>query len=96
MRISFLELGGEFCTRRTSEAIPKIVERIEKAISENSKVICDWNGVKILTPSFIDEIVPQIIIKYGKAKYDETVSFEPQLTGFLANQVVRGVVNRSS
>ena len=95
MRIKFIDLGGEFCTRRTSVGIPKILALIEGAILKNENVICDWTEVKILTPSFIDEIIPQIIIKYGKPKYDQLVSFDPILTGFLADQVDRGVKNRT-
>jgi hypothetical protein len=95
MIIKFLDLGGEFCTRRTSEAIPRIKALIEKALLNNENIVCDWTGVKILTPSFIDEIIPELIIKYGATKIQKHVSFRPVLTGFLSHQVERGVKNRS-
>jgi hypothetical protein len=46
MIIKFLDLGGEFCTRRTSEAIPKIKALIEEALLNNENIVCDWTGVK--------------------------------------------------
>jgi hypothetical protein len=95
MVINFLELGGEFCSRRTSEAIPLIKAQIEKALQNHSDIVCDWTGVKILTPSFIDEIIPPLILIYGADRVQKHVSFKPELTGFLSHQVERGVKNRS-
>jgi len=96
MKINFLNLGGAFCTRRNSTAIPTIIAKIEEAIKANESVICDWNGVKILTPSFVDEIIPHLIIKYGEEKINSLVSFDPKLEGFLAEQILRGVNARKS
>jgi hypothetical protein len=56
---------------------------------------CDWTGVKILTPTFIDEIFPELIIKHGLDKIEKLITFTPKLTGFLAHQLERGVKNRA-
>ena len=96
MIIKFIELGGEFCTRRNSQALPQIKKLIEGSILKNESVICDWTGVKILTPSFIDEFMPELILKYGIEKINALVSFNPKLEGFLAHQIERGVKNRTT
>ena len=96
MIIKFVEIGGEFCTRRTSDAIPKIKAMIEEALLKNENVVCDWTGVKILTPSFIDEIIPELTIRHGSIKIQKYVSFNPELTGFLSHQIERGVMNRQA
>ncbi len=96
MTINFLEIAGEFCTKRDNSGIPIIIEKIETALTKNENIVCNWEGVKILTPSFIDEIMPKLIIKYGREKIDRSLSFSPPLEGFLAHQIERGIINRTN
>jgi hypothetical protein len=94
MKINLLDYGGEFCTRRSSPAIPIIISIIESCISKNENLEIDTTGVKLIGPSFIDEILPRLIIKYGSEKVLGIVTFSPPLEGYTKDQVTIGVKNR--
>ena len=91
MIINLAEVVGEFCVLRTDPQIPKLREIITQAILAEEVITIDWTQVKILTPSFLDELLPPLMISLGgKEKVMEKISFVPILTGFLAQQLDRG------
>jgi hypothetical protein len=87
-------ISGDMCIRRTTPGISMIKEKIEITIQQNKKIIFDWSRVKVMTVSFIDEIMPELIIKYGKEILEKNIEFRPELTGFLKDQLDNGVNNR--
>lgn len=92
--IRLYEISGEFCTRRNSPSLPHLRHLIEEEIVSGNQVQIDTSQVKILTPSFIDELIPPLIIKHGKELVDRLVTFSPPLTGYLKEQVERGTKSR--
>lgn len=96
MKINLLDIGGEFCTRRTSPAIPIIISKIEECLKLSQKLLINTVGVKLVGPSFIDEILPALIIKYGSDAVLSTVTFDPPLEGFTKDQIEIGVRNRTA
>lgn len=88
--------ASEFCVRRTDVSLPKIKALVLEALEANTELEINWVNVKVLTPSYIDELIPGFILKFGEEKVKKLVKFNPQLTGFLSEQVIRGVKNRTS
>ncbi len=87
-------ISGDMCIRRTTPGIDFIKQKIETAIQKNEKIIFDWCKVKVMTVSFIDEIMPELIIKYGPEILEKNIEFNPELTGFLKDQLDNGVKSR--
>ncbi len=87
--------SSEFCVKRTDPNLPKIIELLDQAVLKQSPIQVEWSQVKILTPSYIDELLPKLIIKHGEANFWKYVQFKPALTGFLHDQIAIGVKNRS-
>ncbi|MFN8945133.1 MAG: hypothetical protein ACK5WZ_10995 [Pseudobdellovibrionaceae bacterium] len=94
MKIKLVDFGGEFCTSRKSPAIEKLREVIEKSIQSNTPIEILRDGVKVLTPSFIDELLPPLVIQYGEEQVMGIISFLPPLDGYLKEQLHRGVAAR--
>ncbi len=88
--------ASEFCVRRTDASLPKIKDLVLEALNTNTELEINWINVKVLTPSYIDELIPGFILKFGEEKVNKLIKFNPLLTGFLAEQVIRGVKNRIS
>ena len=96
MKLRLLDVGGEFCTRRNSPSLPPLIKTLESAIEANTGVEIDRDGVKILTPSFIDELIPPLMVKYGEDVVNKLIKFTPPLDGFLKDQLARGLRARSA
>ena len=96
MKIKLVDVAGEFCTSRKSVALPDLRSMLEKHIANQEPLIISREGVKILTPSFIDELLPGLILKFGEKQVRQFVKFEPPLDGYLAEQVHRGVAARKN
>lgn len=96
MKIRLVDFGGEFCTSRKSPALEKLREKIEECIRSKTPLQISREGVKVLTPSFVDELLPPLILKHGESEVSQIVTFEPALDGYLEEQVHRGVAARKS
>lgn len=94
MKIKLADIAGEFCTTRNSPGLPQIISILKDCLDRNENVEIELTGVKLLTPSFIDELIPPLIIKYGKEKIDQSIVFRPALVGFVKDQIDRGVQQR--
>lgn len=94
MTVKLVDHAGEFCTRRNSPGLPALRKLIESALEANTPIEIDRVGVKILTPSFIDELLPGIVLKFGDETVERLVTFRPPLEGFLKEQVTRGLQAR--
>ncbi|PIU01251.1 MAG: hypothetical protein COT74_01745 [Bdellovibrionales bacterium CG10_big_fil_rev_8_21_14_0_10_45_34] len=94
MIIRLVEIAGEFCTRRNMPALAEIKKILVEKLEKQEPVEISTAGVKILTPSFIDELIPDLINQYGEEKVTSLISFNPPLEGFLKEQISRGVKNR--
>ncbi len=86
--------AGEFCTVRTHPKLPNLIHKIKEALLKGESVEIQWSHVKILTPSFLDELIPPLMIELGYDLLKQKVTFNPPLTGFLAEQPDRGFSNR--
>ena len=94
MKIKLIDFGGEFCTKRTSSAIPKIKNLIIECMNKNDVLEIDTEKVKLIGPSFIDEILPPLMIQYGSEVILKSVKFIPDLEGYTKDQIAIGVKNR--
>lgn len=88
--IHLIEIGGEFCTERTSTSLNEMKKRLRTNIQRNEKTIIDTKGVKLITPSYVDELIPPLMIEFGAEKTLNLIEFLPPLQGFLSEQVDRG------
>ena len=86
---------GPFCTERTHPKLPWLRSEIEKALQHKQSISFDRTNVKILTPSFIDEMLSELAIKFGIDAIQEFVTFNPSLEAFFLEQIGRGVRLRS-
>lgn len=94
MRIKLVEIGGEFCTSRKAPSIAGLRQQLDSCLENDKSVVIETAGVKILTPSYIDELIPPLMVKHGEAKVLNLIEFTPPLTGFLKEQLTRGLANR--
>ncbi len=95
MIINLKEHSGEFCTARKNKGLSQVIQILKMALEKNEKITISTTGVKILTPSYIDELIPPLVIIFGSEKIKQLVSFSPPLTGFILEQIDRGIKNRS-
>ena len=82
---------GPFCTERTHPKLPWLRSEIENAIISKQEICIDRANVKILTPSFIDEMVSETAKKFGIQVVHQYVKFEPPLETVYLRQIERGV-----
>lgn len=89
--IELMKECGEFCTERSHPKLPWLREKIENAIVSGGTVIFDRANIKILTPSFIDEMIAVVALKYGLDVVEKHVSFVPLLEPLYHQQIERGM-----
>jgi hypothetical protein len=82
---------GPFCTERTHPKLAWLRSEIEHCILAKEIICFERNGVKILTPSFIDEMVSELGIKFGIAAIEHYVKFSPPLETIYLQQIERGI-----
>ena len=96
MKINLIDFGEEFCTKRTSTTIPKLKKLIVECMNNNEVLEINTEKVKLIGPSFVDEILPSLIIQYGADRILKSVKFAPELQGYSKDQIAIGVKNRIS
>ena len=90
MIIKFFDYSGEFCTRRTTPGLLELKETLRRELGKGTFVILSLEGVKIITPSYIDELLPTLMIELGKEKVLGQIKFEPKLNKYVEGQIERG------
>jgi len=63
-------------------------------MNNNEILEINTEKIKLIGPSFIDEILPPLILQYGEDKILEIVKFTPDLQGYSKDQILIGVKNR--
>ena len=94
MKIKLIDFSGEFCGRRTTPGLSQLRDLIRSRVKQSQPLIIDTVGVKTITPSYIDELLPPLMIELGKENVLNNVSFDPPLQGFALKQIERGYKNR--
>ncbi len=79
-KINLHQICGEFCTERKTPGLPELRDQIEESIKRQEKVTVDYSQVKILSASFLDELVgPWSQSGMSLKVFSEFVTFSPQL-----------------
>ena len=88
--VSLIQLGGEFCTQRDNPGIVLLKAEIERALLAKNAIAIDRTGVRIVSVSFIDELLADLAVKYSVDQIEAYVQFRPPLEPFLKDQIARG------
>jgi hypothetical protein len=94
MILKLYDYSGEFCTRRTTTGLQEIKLILRKSITSNTPIILSLEKVKLITPSYIDELLPDLMAEFGKEKVLGLVKFDQALNKYVAEQIERGFKNR--
>lgn len=90
-RIVLKDLFGEFCTDRHLPEIQMLKRTIENEIKADSPVTLDRSGVKLLSVSFIDELLGDLAVQHSREKIKDLVLFNPPLENIYEEQIDRSV-----
>ena len=91
LRISLKDRCGEFCTARGHPAIPGLLSELRAAVASGQSVQIDRAGTKLITPSFIDELLVPLALDHGASEIRRLVVFVPTLEPILDEQIERGM-----
>lgn len=94
MILKLYDFSGEFCSRRTTPGLKELKEQIRLHILNNTPITLSSENVKLITPSYIDELLPSLMVELGKEKVLNLIKFSPPLTGYALEQIERGYTNR--
>ena len=50
--------------------------KLDSSLENEESVVIETVGVKVLTPSFLDELIPPLMVKHGKAKVLSLIEFK--------------------
>lgn len=80
MKILLKEKVGEYCVDRKNEETHRdglsILEFINNRWDEEKEFVISLNGVKIITPSFIDEAFGKLALYHALPEMREKIKFE--------------------
>ncbi|OGQ35979.1 MAG: hypothetical protein A3F16_08135 [Deltaproteobacteria bacterium RIFCSPHIGHO2_12_FULL_43_9] len=79
IKIELLKGVGTSCQRRTDQSIPGIQKKIKDAIKNKEGVVFNLNGIKSVTPSFLDQLFGELIKEFGTESILKYCKFEPEL-----------------
>lgn len=89
------KICSEFCTERTSPGLDTLHHEVQSALDAGETIQIDRSGVKILTTSFIDELLSALAVRFTIEKVRNQILFSPELEPMHWEQVERGVRLRS-
>lgn len=95
MNLNLYDFSGEFCSRRTTPGLQNLKKKLHQLLTTNTSVLLSTAKVKIITPSYVDELLPSLMIEFGKDKVLTLIKFDPPLAGYAAEQIERGYNNRN-
>ncbi|MFH1559335.1 MAG: STAS-like domain-containing protein [Patescibacteria group bacterium] len=73
MKIELKKFGDILTSRPAGrEAYLAMTAYLTKGLDENEKIIIDFNGVKVLTPSWADEVITKIAQDFENLKFINT------------------------
>lgn len=79
MLIKIIEQIGEYCSQRQNGVKRKGGEAIRELISTNwvkeKKIEISFEGVKLATPSFIDEAFGKLVLSYSLEQLQDKLTF---------------------
>jgi hypothetical protein len=79
MKIEMQKYGNLLNNRPSAkEAVLRMYQVINASGGNPSEIILDFRGVEILTPSYADEMLTQLGIKFGKDKI-KTINAETEI-----------------
>ena len=89
------DLFGDFCTERAQVQKSMLKSEIKETMAVGKLLSLDRSDVKLMTTSFIDELLSDFAADYGVEKVLESVLFDPPLEEIYLNQIRRGAVLRA-
>ncbi|MBF0361598.1 MAG: hypothetical protein HQK49_11335 [Oligoflexia bacterium] len=89
--ISIFDYCGPFCTQRDTAGIDKLFEILSITLEKKEKIILSRNNVKMMTVSFIDQLMVPLAITYSKDQIEKLIIFNPPLEEIFLKQIERGI-----
>ena len=86
-RIRLRECSGDFLTRRQGEELRAKLVGWHEHLSSDDRLVIDFGGVDVMTPSFADECFGKFAERIGFANFLQTIS----LVG--AEETIRVLIN---
>lgn len=92
--ISLKSLCGEFCTERTHPKMHDLRKIIIGAIDNNKVIQIEREGVRILSLSFVDALIPPILLERSEDQFHSFIKFTPPLENSYQDRIQKGVMLR--
>lgn len=94
--ISLVEFCGEFCTERKNEGILELAKKISTLKANSNEIRILRKDVKIMSASFVDELVKLLLsLQVGRKFIETQLSFNPQLETIYSDQIQRSLASRN-
>ncbi len=90
-RVILKDLCGDFCTERKHPQMPLLQKWVGDALLSGEEIVFDRHGLKMLSVSFIDELLPPFAVQVGLERVMEVIRFEPPLEQVFHEQIKRGI-----
>lgn len=68
MKIYLNKFGATLSSRPSGREAFLIIESLLRNLPEHEKIEIDFSGVTVLTPSWADEVITSLIVKYGRGR----------------------------
>ena len=93
-----LAVDGCCLTRGQGEQVREQIVMLERQVDPAQRVIIDFSGVIVMTPSFADECFGKLAERLGDANFRERITLRNanQTVRTLVNGVLRGRLSRAA
>ncbi|MBL6988222.1 MAG: hypothetical protein ISR65_00500 [Bacteriovoracaceae bacterium] len=78
-QIDLISISGEFATRRDCKSLPELTKQIVSVLEHDDTIVIQREKIKILSLSFVDELLRPLIKKYSFSTISSKVHFQPEL-----------------
>ena len=89
LTIDLLKEVGLYCKERTDPNIPRLFAQIKKELEKGGEILFSIKGVRIITPSFIDQLLGDLAKEYGPDFLKQHCKFDPALPIIFKDQFER-------
>ncbi len=86
---------GEFCTARAHPALPALRKQAAEAARSHKPLDVDLSAVKLMSVSFLDEWLGDLVGELGVAEVLRWIRFRPALAPEYVQQLERSAVMRA-
>jgi hypothetical protein len=89
--INIFEYCGAYPTTRDNPGLIDIVDLLTEALTNNERVTLNRDHTKLMTLTFIDELIVPLAMEFGRDTVETLITFDPPLEEPYVKQIERGI-----